>query len=333
MIIRKNHEIEGSKWKAILKKSDYSNPFQCQAFYDLYNRQKYYCSDVFAIEKNNEYTCLIVVTLQKELGLKAFFSKRAIVYGGPIIVDNDVEGLSYLIKFIIKYYKTKSIYLEIRNYLDYSLYHPVFSQNKFDFLPYLNYTLPIKGKTMEEILKKMNYNRRREIRLTLKNDAIFKELSSKQELVELYNILHNTYKDRVKLPIPSLDFFKDLSETTIGKIFIVKHNQKVIGGSICFSLENQAIYTMYYCGIREYQKKIYPSHLSILATIEYSLRNDLKYVDLMGAGIKGNKYGVRAYKQQFGGELNEYGRYRLILKPYFFKIGLIGLKYMRKIRL
>ena len=53
----------------------------------------------------------------------------------------------------------------------------------------------------------------------------------------------------------------------------------------------------------------------------------------MGAGLKNEEYGVRSYKKEFGGELNEYGRYRLILHPAIFKVGIMGLTLMRRARL
>ena len=332
MIIRITKDIEASKWKSILEKSDFSNPFQTPAFFELFNRQEGYCSEAFAVEEKGEYTCLLVVTQQKEPGLKAQFSNRAIIYGGPVILDNSLKSISYLIKFIVEHYKRRSIYLEFRNYLDYSVYESVYVQNRFKFLPYLNYRIPIEGKTMDGILNQMNYNRKREIRLSFENHVSYYEVSSTQDLEELYKILKTLYSKRVKLPIPSLEFFKTLSESELGKIFIVKHNNVTIGGSFCVSLPQQAIYTMYYCGIREYNKRIFPTHIAIYAAIEFALKNDIKYVDLMGAGIKDEEYGVRAYKQKFGGELNEYGRYRIILKPLMYKVGLIGLTLMKRIR-
>jgi len=41
---------------------------------------------------------------------------------------------------------------------------------------------------------------------------------------------------------------------------------------------------------------------------------------------------VREFKSKFGGELVEYGRYKKINKPLMYKIGLLGLKILQKIK-
>ena len=178
----------------------------------------------------------------------------------------------------------------------------------------------------------MKYNRRREIRLSLKAGASFREATSEKEVSLLYNILNNLYTTRVKLPLPSLYFFKKLFLSPIGKVFLVMHNQTIIGGAFCVSYPNNTINTLYYCGIRDYNKKIYPTHLAIMAAIEYGIKNNLKFVDLMGAGKPGDEYGVRKYKEEFGGVLVEHGRYLKIFNPWLYKTGKLGLKTLSKLK-
>ena len=50
----------------------------------------------------------------------------------------------------------------------------------------------------------------------------------------------------------------------------------------------------------------------------------------MGAGKPDDHYGVRDFKQEFGGKLVEHGRYKYINKPLLYKIGEIGVKLLRK---
>jgi lipid II:glycine glycyltransferase (peptidoglycan interpeptide bridge formation enzyme) len=134
------------------------------------------------------------------------------------------------------------------------------------------------------------------------------------------------------LPIPGVDFFIKLFYSPIGKVFIVKHMERIIGGSFCFYYPDKSIYTMYYCSLRNYNPKIFPSHLAILATIDFGLKNNLYKLDLMGAGKPDIDYGVRRYKSEFGGELIEQGRFIKVFHPFLFKIGKVGLKVLKKIR-
>ena len=90
------------------------------------------------------------------------------------------------------------------------------------------------------------------------------------------------------------------------------------------------INTLYYTGLRNYHKKIYPTHLAVLGALEFGIENKLKMLDLMGAGKPNVAYGVRDYKLKFGGDLVENGRLTYILNPLLFKIGTFGLSVMKK---
>jgi serine/alanine adding enzyme len=333
MKVIQNSQVERNKWKKLLNNNPYASPFQSQQFYEYYNSVGGLSADVFAVEENGEYTALSVVTLQKEDGFKGYFSRRGIVYGGPLIKKNNRDSISLLLNNLIDYYRSKLIYIEIRNFFDYSHLTELSNDNKWQFLPYLNFKITLKNRQFEEIVSDMKYNRRRQIRLSLERNVIYKECETESELELLCQILEKLYKTRVKLPLPHYEYFKALWKSEIGKVFVVIHNTEIIGGSICVILKNHSIYTIYYCGLRDYDKKIFPTHLAILAAIEYGINNGMEYLDFMGAGLKGEEYGVRKYKQEFGGELNEYGRYRNILQPTLFNIGVKGLEILKKINL
>ncbi|NTW32849.1 MAG: hypothetical protein HGB12_09525 [Bacteroidetes bacterium] len=332
MKIVKNDKVNKFEWKELTDKTAFLSPFQTESFYNFYNSISNYSAEVFAVEENNKIISLVVITIQKEKGVKAFFSKRGIIYGGPLIANDNEGSLIFLMDKVINYYKKKLIYIEIRNFFNYSQFYSKFKSKKWIFIPYLNYTLNIENKTLPEVLSLMKYNRRREIKLSLERNSSYKECETEEELIDLYNILKSLYVAKVKLPIPNFDFFKGIWNSSIGKVFVVIHEGRVIGGSFCIYVNGHSIYTMYYCGLREYDKKIFPTHLAVLAAIDYAINNNCKILDFMGAGLKGEEYGVRSYKHEFGGVLNEFGRYRIILKPFLFKVGLTGLELLKKLK-
>ncbi|MGD2035819.1 MAG: peptidoglycan bridge formation glycyltransferase FemA/FemB family protein [Bacteroidales bacterium] len=330
MKIISNNEIPVSLWNEFISRSPYESPFQSYEFYKFINSLPDFSAEAFAVSDKNELLILAVVVIKKESGIKSFFSSRGIIYGGPLIPGKDPEKLKFLIERIINHLRKKIIYLETRNYFDYSSYSDIFDELGWSFLPYLNFVINLKNKSLDDILSGMKYNRRREIRLTLQSGVTFKECKSEEELQTLYKILSDLYTSRVKLPLPKYHFFKALWLSKVGKVFIVMHDSSIIGGSFCIIRPQTSIYTMYYCGFREYDRKIFPTHIAVIAAIDYGIQNKLKYLDFMGAGIKDKEYGVRKYKQEFGGELNEYGRYRYITQPLWFKAGQFGLKLMKK---
>lgn len=326
-----NSEIDILQWQDFLNYSINASPFQSPEFYRVINSITGYSADVFAMVENNTISSIILITIQKERGIKALFSKRGIIYGGPLFSDKS-NNISQLLEFIKHYYRLKLIYLETRNFFDYQFYKQYFVAQNWKFIQYLNFQLKIEGETFDSILKKFQYNRRREIRQSQEEGATYSECNNLDELTTLYNILEKLYNTRVKLPLPDIIFFRKLYESGICKVFVVKHNEKIIGGSICLYRKNQAIYSLYYCGIRNYHKKIFPTHLAILAAIDFATKNSLKYMDFMGAGKPDEKYGVRSYKKEFGGQMNEFGRFILILNPLLYNIGKLGLKILSKIQ-
>ena len=120
--------------------------------------------------------------------------------------------------------------------------------------------------------------------------------------------------------------------SSLGKVFIVKHDDNLIGGAFCLFSKKRGIYTLYYTGNRNYHKKIFPTHLAIMGVIKFALNNGLKMVDFMGAGKPGVDYGVRSFKLQFGGDLVEHGRYLKILNPFLYRVGKIGLNFLSKLK-
>ena len=326
MQLIKNEELNINKWRVLIKLSRYYSPFQTPEFYKSLNSIEEFSTDVFAVEEDDAYKSLVLVTVQKEKGIRGFFSIRGIVHGGPLLIESGNIFLECLLKEVKSFYKKKLIYLEIRNNFDYCTSLETYKKAGWKFHNHLNVQLNVEDANIESILSGMTYNRRREIRLSIKEGVVTRLANNDREVVLLYKILKDMYLKRVKLPLNPLSFFLNLYKSDIGKIFIVFHNDKIIGGSFCIYYKNMTIYTLYYTGLRAYHKKIFPTHLAIYSIIEFAIKENLKMVDFMGAGKPDTEYGVRDYKLQFGGDLVDFGRFNIIFKPLLFNLGIWGLK-------
>lgn len=332
MKLLKNKELIESKWIELLEKNEFSTPFQTPEFYDFYNSIDGFSADVFALEHDNVYKALVVVTIQKEQGVKGNFSKRGIIFGGPIFLLSEIEHFESLLKEVNIYYKQKLIFLEIRNNLDYSKIQQQFENNGWAYDKHLNVQLSLDNLNIDDVLSQMKYNRRREIKISYKEGAEARLAKNEKEVTEVYKMLEDLYRERVKLPLNPLSFFLQYYRSGIGKVFVVMHDNNIIGGAFCIFKKDMSIYTMSYVGARDYHKKIFPTHLAIMKIIEFGIENKLKMVDFMGAGKPDVEYGVRDFKLQFGGDLVEHGRYKIIYKPLLYKIGVLGVKILSKIK-
>jgi len=331
MEVYQGNQVDRKAWMDFYKSNPIATPFQSPTFYDTINSLKGYSASVIAVKKDGIIKALAVVTIQQERGIKSYFSRRAIIYGGILFDNNELDAVILLQDHLIKSLKRKVIFIEIRNLYEISNIVSLFSSNNWEYTPYLNVELTIVDKTIDSLLGGMKYNRRREIRMSLERGAKYKLCTTIKDLRSLYDILDDLYKNRVKLPLPSFDYFKALFVNDFAKIFIVEHDNKIIGGSICpFSKENNTIYTFYYCGLRTYHKEIFPSHLSVLAVIDYAVNNQFEKVDFMGAGIKDKPYSIRDYKLGFGGKLYETGRFLYIVNPFLYNLGKSFLKFIQR---
>lgn len=328
MKILVDDEIERFSWDSLLNHSQFSSPFQTPAYYSAIKGAGNSDSIVIALSTGSALKALVVVTLLRDAGIKGYFSRRGILFGGPVLFNISSDELSFFLKEVGLILSEKVIYLEIRNFFDYSNYDRIFLSSGLAYIPYLNFQLNLSKVHRDNVLSLFKYNRRREIKQSLSKGAIYGECDSEKEIKEIYLILSKLYETKVKLPLPSFEYFLKLKDNEILKCFFVRHNGNVIGGSFCPLLPGKNIYTYYYCGLKHYHKQIFPTHLAVLAAIEYAIINNIPLFDFMGAGQPGISYGVRTYKSEFGGTLVEHGRYLKILNPFLYTVGKAGLRFI-----
>lgn len=330
MKLLKNTQVNRTQWESFLSSNPFATPFQSPEFYDFFNAVHGLSAFVYAIEQSDEIKALCVVTLQKEKGIKGYFSRRAIIYGGPLIASHNKEALSELLKAISSDLKSKAIYIETRNLNNYTVFSECFASAGWMFEPHLNYLLNCDSE--EIVLANLNTNRKRQIKKALKSGAQLTEAKTLQEVADYYNILSNLYVNKIKKPIFNFDFFQLLFEKNQAKFLLVKLQDKIIGGIVCPFLKDQTIYELYICGLDSEYKDLSPSVMATYAAIEYGFKNGYKKFDFMGAGKPDEDYGVRDFKAKFGGELVEHGRFIKINNLFLFNLGKFALDSIKKLK-
>ena len=264
--------------------------------------------------------------------IKQFFTRRAIIIGGPLLDEHiSDEALSMLLTSLKNLPSLQGgaggrlpIYIETRNFHDYSKWKSVFEANGFAYQPHLNIQV-----TCNET-HTLSEQRIRQVKKALKNGAEICEAQSEQEIREWYRILNQLYREKVRTPLFSEEFFLRFYRNGVGKYLLVKHQGKVIGGMMCPILNDNAIYEWYVCGLDEDYREMYPSVVATYAAIEYAKQNGLPLFDFMGAGKPDIPYGVRDFKMEFGGQLVEHGRFLCIRKPLLYWIGRLGVKWIKR---
>jgi lipid II:glycine glycyltransferase (peptidoglycan interpeptide bridge formation enzyme) len=117
----------------------------------------------------------------------------------------------------------------------------------------------------------------------------------------------------------------------IGKYFLIKYNNDIIGGIMCPITAGKVIYEWYVVGLDSKYDGVYPSVLATWAPIDYALKNRLHYFDFMGAGKPEADYGVREFKAKFGGKMVNYGRFERINNRLLYQFGKFGIGLLKKL--
>ena len=275
---------------------------------------------------------LVVGYVTKEHSkIKQYFTRRAIIIGGPLLAEDiSNEALSMLLISLKNLPSLQGgdggrppIYLETRNFHDYSKWKNVFEECGFSYQPHLNIQVTC------DAAHTMSEQRRRQVKKAISNGATICEAQSEQEIRDWYKILHRLYLEKVRTPLFTEKFFFEFYRKGFGKYLLVKYEDKVIGGMMCPVLEGKAIYEWYVCGLDEEYRELYPSVMATYAAIEYAKENHIPLFDFMGAGKPDEPYGVRDFKMEFGGEVVEHGRFLCIRKSMLYAIGKLGVKWLK----
>lgn len=335
------YEINPLAWQKLVDESPYATWFQTQEAYQFYAANKQEMTPfACGVERDGELRAVCVGYVTKEKSsFKQYFTRRAIIIGGPLIADSaneeDVARMLYSIRqpeeliTVSTFCPTWSnlpIYIESRNFHDYSKWKSVFEASGFAYQQHLNIQVAC------DAAHTMSEQRRRQVKKAISNDATICEAQSEQEIRDWYEILKQLYREKVRTPLFTEEFFLEFYRKGWGKYLLVKHEGKVIGGMMCPILRGKAIYEWYVCGLDEEYRDMYPSVMATHVAIEYAKANHLPLFDFMGAGKPDVPYGVRDFKMEFGGELVEHGRFLCVRKPILYAIGKLGVKWLKRRR-
>ena len=339
-------EIDRQQWSELVRTSETGTWFQSPEAYDFYaSLPELMDPFVYGLERAGKLCAVCVGYVTKERSaIKQFFTRRAIIIGGPCLandcVNEEVKLLLSTLNFQLSTGSNAPIYIETRNFNDYTPWRHAFemagkSENchprrrpllpfhrkdapGFAYKPHLNFHV-------DPSVNNLSDNRKRQLK---KSDATTELAVSEQEIREWYKVLAELYRTKVKTPLWPIEFFLEAYRQGIAKFLLVMHEGRIIGGSMVVSDERTA-YEWFECGLNAQYKDQYPSVMATYAGIQLAKQTGCTRYDMMGAGEPGVPYGVRDFKAEFGGQLVEHGRFLCVTKPLLYKIGTIGIKFLK----
>ena len=313
--------------------SSTSTFFQTQECFEFYQQLSFLKAFRYTVEDEEGLKGRVTGYLIWEGSLlKRMMTRRAIIPGGALLDEKITEQqlTDLLHKTRVGLQKQGAIYIEFRNYNDYSKYKTVFEKSGFRYQAHLNFH--VFTPSLEVAAQQLTATKRRDLKLADGN-GVSRELSDNlNELREYYKLLSGLYTTKIKTPLFPFEFFEKLIRYKWAKFFVVKYKNEVIGGSVCVVLDTKCIYEWFVCGEDYKYKKTFPSTVATWAAIEYAAINGYKMFDMMGAGKPDEGYGVREFKSKFGGTLVEHGRFLGIINPVFYTIGKLAVSILKRLK-
>ncbi|OQB29154.1 MAG: FemAB family protein [Bacteroidetes bacterium ADurb.Bin174] len=323
-MIKQVIEIKREEWQILLAHSSTASYFQSPECYDFYCSLSFLEPFGWGVWEGKELKALVIGYIIANGGkLKQFFSRRAIIHGGMLLANNVSEdAISELLGELKHSLSKQVIYIEIRNANSYINHKAIFAKHGFEYNAHHNYI--VKTDTIEQVISRYSESKVRQLRNIQERGVVCVQTTCKNDIDRFYQILEDLYRKKIKKPLYPKEFFDKFVHQSGCYLFVVKNDEKIIGGIACSSLTDKAVYEWFICGDTKNFNHLYPSVLATHTGIEYAVKNGFEYFDFMGA----ERYGVREFKSKFGGELVEHGRFKYIVNPLLYAIGRIYIKLL-----
>jgi lipid II:glycine glycyltransferase (peptidoglycan interpeptide bridge formation enzyme) len=334
-MLRIVNELCVDDWSSFVSAQQNGNIFQTPEMFDLY-RQTERLEPVFVavIDDANVIQGVQLSVIQKEhKGFLGTFSARAIIWGGPLVKEDNPDVLDRILGAYNKKIKGKAIYSQYRNLWEWaSGQKKVFEKHGFGYEAHLNILIDL-NVSANDLFTQMTSSRRRNIRKAERVPLEFHICSNREDYSQSYEIIRSTY-EKVKLPCPDLPFFASamdlLEESGRFKIFATRFQGEIIACRFALFYKNR-IYD-WYAGANDDHLYKYPNDYLPWKIMEWGMAHGYEIFDFGGAGKPDVPYGVRDHKLKFGGRLAEFGRFNQVHNIILMRLGEFLLKLYKRIK-
>jgi serine/alanine adding enzyme len=329
------NEVDKIEWLNFVNSHPNGSFFHTYTMYEVYLNSNKYKPLLFIIldYDNNIIGLLLSAIIREYSGLHGLLTTRCICMGGPLVKNGNSEVLMKILESHSRAIKGKVIYSQFRNFnIQNDETRICFEKLNYYYKDHLNIIVDL-SIGIELLWKGVKKNRKDGINKGKRQGFSFEVTNEDNYLDVFYELLGHTYS-RAKLPFPEKEYFNNFINicTEEFKWFVLKKDEKPIIVLLAI-VSNNTIFA-YYIGIIDDREiiKLRPVDFFYWKVLEWGVQNGQRYFDWLGAGKPNLDSGVRKFKLQYGGEVFEMGRYEQIHKPLLFKLGVMGLKILSKIK-
>ncbi len=322
-------------WDTFVHNHPNGTIFQSYDMAEVYRRAKNF-KPISLASFNNEgqINAVLQAVIINELdGLLSTFSTRSVIEGGPLYTT-DEEGIisaQDLINHYENQIKNLVLFTEIRVLSPIKSFDALLTPFGFMFQDHFNALINLE-KPLEELWSQVKRDKRRGIKKAIDNGIVIEECQKRNQLDIVYNLLLETYKN-AKMPLSDKSLFDAVFDILVpkskAKILFAKYKDEYIATQIAL-LDTKTIYAWYTGAKRDYLSH-HPGDLLIWHLLEWGSKNGWKIFDFGGGGTKTSNINLRNYKERFGCDFPNFGRYKKIHSPVKMLIAKKGFEVYRRL--
>lgn len=306
------------------------NTFHSKQLFYIYESTPGYIPLLVVATYNGEPVGRLLAVIRKtKRWLPSCLVRQCVVYSTgeflseTVINDKEKEEEVFgeMLRVLTQEALRKSVLIEFRN-LDNSMFgYRHFRANQYFPVNWLRVRNSLHNTAKAE--DRFSPSRIRQVKKGLRNDVEVGEANTMEEIHAFSRMLHKIYSSRIRRYFPNNNFFKHLNTWVVkeglGKIFIVKYKEKIIGGSVCIYSEDNA-YLWFSGGMRKTYAAQYPGILAVWKALSDAHERGFRHMEFMDVGLPFRKHGYRDFVLRFGGKQSSTRRWFRIRCSWFNKL-------------
>ena len=208
------------------------------------------------------------------------------------------EMLEYITREVIQ----QAFLIEVRNIEQPLFGYKYFKQNHYFPISWLRvynslHSLPPKDR--------LSPVRKRQINKAIQRGVTTQLVKTEEELEAFLKLLKKAYRSKISKHFPDFNFFRLLMlqnhQEETAQAFIVKHKDKIIGGSFCIYSGNNT-YLWFSSSIKNTNSRLYPGVMAVWCALTDAYEKGYNHFEFMDAGLPFKNFNYRNFIISFGGK-------------------------------
>lgn len=298
-VIKYTNEWEFS-WDKFVIEDSYNGTFlQTRIFLNYHSSNRFVDASVLIVE-GEEIVAVVPACVVWDDGKKIFYSHKGSTFGGVIINKkyNDLKTTLEILDVLEEHFickKYNQIILKITSDLfsesDCSLLqYLLYMKGYEEYLELSSYIDLKKIETPEDIITNMSKNKRRDIKIALKSQLVFRKIVEKDEVKDFYSLLEKNLRKFGAKPIHTVEEILDLRDNRMrGKLSLygVYKGEKILSGAMVFLFNENIAHTQYLAHDLD-EKKYYAMNYMYYSLILEAVQKGQK---ILSWGISSTNFG------------------------------------------